>query len=132
MENDKGVTLFIDAPSGTYKTFLTKCCLQKFARKKNCPCKSITERATILLDGGGIVHSMFWLPLNLVLKDFLKIIKGQSPTNLWTDHLRLSKHWPETSYQTVQDLKDNRNNGRSDFDFYWWLHTNPSCYYLRN
>lgn len=66
MENDKGVTFFIDAPGGTSKTFLINLLLPKFCKKKNIALAvTWSGIAATFLDGERTAHFMFCLPLDL-------------------------------------------------------------------
>ena len=88
IENGLGVIFFIDAPGSTGKTFLINLLLAKVHQKKNITLAIASSGiAATLLDGGGIAHSMFCLPLDLTQQEnslciIKKLTKGQAPTNL--------------------------------------------------
>ena len=76
IENDKGVTFFIDAPGGTGKTFLINLLLAKVRQKKNIALAVASSGvAAVLLNGGRTVHSMFCRSLNLTQENPLCNIK---------------------------------------------------------
>jgi len=64
--NGSGGTFFLDAPSGTGKTFLINLLLAKI-RQRNMIALAVASSgiAATLLTGGRTAHSVFKLPLNL-------------------------------------------------------------------
>lgn len=66
IENEKGETLFFDAPSGNGKTFVINVLFAKSCRKKDIDIAlDSSEIAGTLLDGGRTAHSMICLALNI-------------------------------------------------------------------
>lgn len=60
IENEKGITIFVDAPGGTGKTFVTNLILAKVrSRKEIALAVASSGNAATLLAGGRTAHSMF-------------------------------------------------------------------------
>ena len=67
VNNESGQFIFLDAPGGTGKTFLTNLILAKIRlQRKLCIAVASSGIAATLLSGGRTAHSTFKLPLNIV------------------------------------------------------------------
>ena len=79
IENDKGVTFFIDVPSGTSKTFLINLLLSKVCQKKNIALAVASSGiAATHLDGGRTAHSIRQLIISVLGTKLSVILQSSS------------------------------------------------------
>jgi len=120
IKENKGGIFFLDAPSGTGKTFVLNLLLAKIRQRKHIALAVASSRiASTLLRGGRSTHSAFKLPLNLAHGDHpvCDISKGSGQAKLlqqctaiiWDECRMAHKKALEALHHTLQDLRGNND-----------------------
>ena len=120
VQEKKGSIIFLDAPGGTGKTFVTGLLLAKVRQQKEIALAVASSGiAATLLEGGRTAHSAFKLPLNLTHEEWpvCNVAKGSGVAKVlekcrlivWDECTMSHKKALEAVDRTLQDLRGNKS-----------------------
>ena len=116
VEGSQGKFIFVEAPGGTGKTYLLNAIIDKVAsiQKKVTACAS-SGIASILLKGGGTLHSKFKIPIEIEDDTICNIPRHSRLASqireldliIWDEAPMFSKSILETLDRTLKDVRKN-------------------------